>query len=337
MILTLVGVSEGTLNETKRRAKGVGADIVIRPPGSSIISLSSAPMSDKLLRFFEKQPHVTLATGAMVNPLGGFDTITGVDLASFTGMSGGFKYLAGGSFRDPSDIIVDSYYAKQKKLAIGGAIELMNQKWRVAGIVEPGKLGRVFCRLDVLQDLSSNSHKLSQIYLKVDEEEVAQEVVDALRAIPELKGYFIYTMEEFTSLLSINNVGMLREFIYVVIGIAVVVGFIVVFMAMYTAVLERTREIGILKALGASSSLILSVLLRETVLIAVLGSVAGVLLSFGTRFVIGTLIPSTLVQEIVPSWWAISAAIALAGALLGATYPGWKAARQDAIEALSYE
>ena len=60
-------------------------------------------------------------------------------------------------------------------------------------------------------------------------------------------------MEEFTSLLSINSVGLLRNFIGVVIGVAVIVGFIVVYMAMYTAVLERTREIGILKAMGASA------------------------------------------------------------------------------------
>ena len=54
-----------------------------------------------------------------------------------------------------------------------------------------------------------------------------------------------------------------------------IVGFIVVFMAMYTAVLERTREIGIIKAVGGSSGLVLSLLLRETLLLAVLGTLAG--------------------------------------------------------------
>ena len=82
-----------------------------------------------------------------------------------------------------------------------------------------------------------------------------------------MPGYFIYTMEEFTSLLTINSVGLLRDFIGVVIGMAVTVGFIVVTMAMYTAVLERTREIGILKALGASSGYILNLLFRETLLV----------------------------------------------------------------------
>ena len=49
MILTLVGVSYGTLDATARRARGAGADIMIRPPGSSIIGLSSAPMTDLLV------------------------------------------------------------------------------------------------------------------------------------------------------------------------------------------------------------------------------------------------------------------------------------------------
>ena len=335
MILTLVGVSEGTLHETARRAKGIGADIVVRPPGTSIISLSAAPMSDKMLGFFGQQPHVTQAMGTIVNPLGGFDTITGVDLTQFTRMSGGFRYVAGGPFEQRLDIIVDDFFARQRKLSVGGTIELMSQNWRVAGIVEPGKMGRVFCQLTTLQELTSNSNKLSQIFLKVNDEKQAQAVVDGLRI--QLPKYFIYTMEEFTSLISISNVSMLRGFIYVVIGIAVIVGFIVVFMAMYTAVLERTREIGILKALGASPAMVIGILFRETVLIAMLGTLTGILLSYGTRFVIGTMIPATLVQEIVPLWWLISGAIAVSGALLGTIYPGWRAARQDAIEALSYE
>ena len=72
-------------------------------------------------------------------------------------------------------------------------------------------------------------------------------------------------------------------------------------------------------------------------LLAIAGSVLGSLLSYLTRFVIHDLVPGTLIQAIVPGWWPIAAAIALAGAILGAIYPGIKAARQDAIEALAYE
>lgn len=337
MMLTLVGLSHGMLDESARRARGVGADIVIRPPGSSVISLSSAPMSDKFIQFFEKQPHVSLAVGTMVHPIGGINTITGIDLDRFNRISGGFRYESGGPFKGPDDIIVDEFYATQNNLKAGSMHELLNRQWRVAGVVEPGKLARIFVQLPVLQELTGNTGKLSQIYLKVDDPARDDEVVRHLRSIPALKDYYIYTLEEFTSLISVNNVPGLRAFIYVIIGLSVIVGFIVVFMAMYTAVLERTREIGVLKALGASSGYILNLLVRETVLLALLGSVLGILMTFGSRWLIETLVPASLTQQIVPSWWPVAAGIAVVGALLGALYPGWKAAKQDPIEALAYE
>jgi putative ABC transport system permease protein len=176
---------------------------------------------------------------------------------------------------------------------------------------------------------------LSQIYIKVDDPGKAQAVVDALRL--KYHGYQIYTMEEFTSMITVNNVGMLKDFIGVVIGVAVIVGFIVVFMAMYTAVLERTREIGILKAVGGSSGLILNILFRETLLLALLGSALGIVLTYGTQWLMKHAAPASLVQETVYGWWPITTGIAVVGALLGAIVPGVKAVKQDVTEALSYE
>jgi len=335
MILTLVGVSYGTLDETARRARGVGADIVVRPPASSIITLSSSPMSEELLPFFQKQPHVAFATGTMIQPLGGFDTLTGIDLAQFNRMSGGFRFLRGGAFQNDDDVIVDEYYAREKNVDVGSAILLANRSWRVSGVFESGKLARVCARLSVLQTLTGNSRKLSQIYLKVDDPVRAPLVVDELRG--KMPGYFIYTMEEFTSLLTINSVGLLRNFIGVVIGIAVIVGFIVVTMAMYTAVLERTREIGILKSLGASSGYILNLIFRETLLIAIIGSAAGIVMTYGTQWLMMHAVPASLTQETVYRWWPIAAGISVLGALLGAVFPAWKAVKQDVIQALAYE
>ncbi len=136
-----------------------------------------------------------------------------------------------------------------------------------------------------------------------------------------MPGYPIYTVEEFTSLLSINSVGLLRNFIGVVIGVAVIVGFIVVFMAMYTAVLERTREIGILKAVGASSGFILDMLFRETLLLSILGSIVGILLTYCTQWLMQHAVPASLTQETVYLWWPIAAGIAIFGSLLGVVVP----------------
>jgi putative ABC transport system permease protein len=335
MILTLVGVSYGTLDGTARRARGVGADIMIRPPGSSILGLSTAPMSDQLVAFVSEQPHVTLATGTAIQPLSGFDSITGLDLDQFSKMSGGFNFLEGGPFLNDQDMLIDEYYAKEKRLHVGDKVQLINHEWRVVGVFESGKLARICVRLPVLQELMANAHHLSQIYVKVDSPDHIQEVLSRLRT--KMPGYPIYTVEEFTSLLSINSVGLLRNFIGVVIGVAVIVGFIVVFMAMYTAVLERTREIGILKAVGASSGFIFDLLFRETLLLSIFGTFAGILLTYVTQWLMQHAVPASLTQETVYIWWPIAGGIAIVGALLGVIVPVIKAVRQDATEALSYE
>jgi putative ABC transport system permease protein len=335
MILTLVGISYGTLDETARRARGIGADIVVRPPASSIISLSSSPMSEKLLPFLMKQPHVTFATGTMGQPLGGFDVLTGIDLAQFNRLSGGFHFVSGGPFKNDDEVIVDEYYAREKNLAVGSTITLANHAWRVSGVFESGKLSHICARLNILQSLTGNPGRLSQIYLKVDVPARARFVVDQLRG--KMPTYFIYTMEEFTSLLTINSVGLLRDFIGVVIGIALIVGFMAVAMAMYTAVLERTREIGVLKALGASSGYILNLLFRESLLIAILGSILGIVMTYGSKWLMMHAAPASLTQETVYSWWPVAAGISIIGALSGAIFPAWKAVKQDVVQALAYE
>ena len=283
----------------------------------------------------DQQPDVKLSTGVLQQGTDLFNYVTGVDLAQFDKISGGFHFISGGPFQGPDDVMVDEFYAKQNKLHAGDTMRLLNRPWHLSGIYQPGMLTRVVVPLATLQDLTANTSKVSWVYVKLEDSAKTDQAVSQLRDV--LKDYRIYSMEEFTSLFSPSNIPMLQGFIWVVIGLGVVVGFLAILLSMYTAVLERTREIGVLKALGASSGYILNILLREAALIAIAGAIFGILLSYVTRFVIHNVVPASLIQSIVPVWWPIAAAIAMAGALLGALGPGLKAARQDAIEALAYD
>ncbi|HEV8037613.1 MAG TPA: FtsX-like permease family protein [Bryobacteraceae bacterium] len=335
MVLTLVGLSAGMLDEQARRARGIGADIIVRPPSSSVLNFGLNMSADLIPKFINLQPHVAAATGVLVYPTGMLNYITGIDLAQFSQLNGGFRFVQGGPFQGPDDMLVDTYYADQHKYHVGDAVTELNRPWKLTGIYEPGMLARQVVPLATLQDLTGSRGKISVIYVKLDDPAKSGDVITSLGG--RLKDYKIFSMQEYTDLYSVNSVPMLKTFTIVVIAIGVLVGFLMVFLSMYTAVLERTREIGVLKALGASPEYILNILLRETAFLAVAGSLLGILLSYATRFTINDVIHGSLIQSIVYKWWAIAAVIAIVGAMLGAIYPGLKAARQDAIEALAYE
>jgi putative ABC transport system permease protein len=337
-ILTLMGLSRGMLQDSADRAKGTGADIFLKPDTQGTFSFSSGQIDEKFVPFVAKQPHVAEAVGVLITPVELITTMNGVDIPQFEKMSSGFRFLKGGPPQAPDDLIVDSYYAEQNKLRVGNTAKLLNHNWRICGIVQGGVLGHLIVQLPTLQRLTGNANppRVSQVLVKLDDPRLTNQVVNQLNNL--LKGNLrAISLQDLESQFSVSNIPQLRAFIGVITVLAVVVGFLVVFLSMYTAVIERTREIGILKALGAKPLTILDILVREAVVLALVGCLIGIILSFGSKALITGLMPASLRVIDVPDWWPIAAAIALGGALLGAIYPGLKAARQDAIEALAYE
>ena len=335
LILCLVGLSHGFLEDSQRRTRGIGADVIVRPPGSTLLTLSGG-ISDKIVDWLGKQPHVKMAVGAVNQPVQGITLgATGIDLKQFDRMSGGFTYLHGGPFQGPADVIIDQFYADQQRAHVGDRIVILNTPWRVSGIIEGGKLAHIVFPLGVLQEKTSHIGQVSQIYLKLDDVANTAAVVQDLKE--KLPDYPIYSMAEFTSLYNVNNIPALREFIIVIMAIGVIIGFAVVLLSMYMAVLQRTREIGILKSLGASQVFILRIILTEAVILGMGGTVLGIAMSFGACWLIRTVEPASIPMVIVPFWWPIAGVVTLIGTALGALYPGLSAARHDTIEALAYE
>ncbi len=344
LILLIVGLCIGMLNDTKERQKGIGFDVMVLPPGSSIFTgMTGAPVSIKVADKLRQVPHVAVATPIVMQMIttGRLEVLDGVVLDpdspnDFDKMGLPFHYLKGGPFQGADDMIVDDLFAAQRHAKVGDTFAVMNQKFRLCGIVEHGKGARRFIPMATLQEMIGAGGKASMFYIKVDDEQNVDAVVAAIKAIPGMEQYAVRSVAEYTSLMTVDNMPGLNYFISVVIGVSVVIGFIVIFQAMYTAVMERTREIGILKALGASRLYIANVVLRETLLLSLAGFGLGVGLSALARLALSNRFP------VMPiAWdnhWVLRALIiAVAGALLGAIYPALKAARKDPIDALAYE
>ena len=337
LILALVGLTRGMQDDAARRARGTGADIIVRGTNAaSAISFSAAALPEKMEDFLQHQPHVRLAMGDVEHPIELPLRVMGVDLPKLTEMSGGLTYLEGGPFGGPDDMIVDQYYAAQRHIHAGDTIRVMNRPWHISGVIDGGKLSHILVPLQTLQSLDAATGKLSQVFLKLDDPANADLVKKELQQKlgPD---YPILTMADLESLLSVNNIQGVKQFTIVVVVIGVVIGFAVVCLSMYMAVLQRTREIGILKSLGGSNWFILQIILAEALILGAGGTALGILLSFGAYWLIHLFVPASIPMVIVPVWWPIAGAITLGGALLGALYPGLSAARHDPIEALAYE
>ena len=338
LILVIVGLCLGMLNDARERQRGIGADVMIQPPGSSFLStISGAPVSAKIADVLRQQPHVAEVAPVIVQQTvtSSFEVITGVDLNTYP-LGHPFRYLAGGPFQNADDVIVDDIWAKSKNAHVGDRIEVLSHQARICGIIEHGAGGRKFLQLSTLQDWIGAPGKATIFYVKADDPKNTDAIVSEIKKVPGLETFVVRSIDDYMTQMTAGNLPGLSIFLNVVIGIAVIIGFIVIFQAMYTAVMERTREIGILKSLGASKLYIVNVILRETMLLAVAGIVVGIGVSYAARAGIMAKFP-TLPIQITGGWLGRSAVIALVGAALGAIYPAIKAAHKDPIDALAYE
>jgi putative ABC transport system permease protein len=338
LVMLFTGLARGLSNDLQRRSQNVRAEIMFTRPGTmDNVTSSTANLSTKYVEKLQAIEGVQSAVPVILYIFQGgsgfgFERIEGMDWSTFARMNN-MQLEEGRPPESAGEVVIDQVKASNDNLSVGSAIELFGDKqYRVVGIYTPESGARVKMPLSAMQEVLEAPGKCTYILVKsregVSEKELAE------RIDKELPGNKVqFTRDVFTSIE--KSIPFLGLFLKVLVGLAAVVSGLVVMLAMYTTITERTREIGILKAMGASRSYIVGVIEKEAILISALGLVLG----FATTLIAGALIHRAYGLPFEYSWgWAVTAAaIGLLGGAVGALYPALRAANLDAVSALSYE
>ncbi len=338
LILVLTGLSHGLLSDAANRTQNIGADIIFQPSGASMFfAFSTNTLPAKITARLKDTPGITNVTPVLVYfSMKRFGITFGIDWESYDQFAGKLRILSGEKFSGENDAIVDDLFARNNNLKLGDTIHILNQDqgFKVVGICQSGMAAvRVFVPLNTLQTRMGSADKVSMVFIKCKDPQSIQQVYETLKR--DYKGYTIIKTSELAHLMN-ENTPFLKEFTYTVIAISVFVSFLVILLAMYTSIFERTREIGILKAMGASKSFILHTIMKESLLLCLCGCVLGIVGTYVIIFIIRIQFPSMMID--IPFDWHFRACfLALLGGALGSLYPAFKAASQDPVVALSYE
>jgi putative ABC transport system permease protein len=337
LIVFTVGLAHGVLHERGRRESNIGAEIMIRASGS----IGLAGGSQFKLPAAHAAELATIPGVRAATPLGqtfdksdsgfGQRLLDGIEYDDYANLAR-ITIREGRKLESGDEAIVDPEWKERRGAKVGDTVDLFERPFKIVGVYEPPGGGRIKIPLQTMQEQEGADNRASAIliacYDPAQQDEVAARI---LERFPEDQLIFTRDLPEIYA----SGVPALNIFIQVVVGVAAAISVLVILLAMYTTVTERTRQIGILKSLGMSKTAIAWVIEQEAIIVSVLGVVVGVLLTMLAQLIVTR--TTSLTIEIETRWVLIALAVGLLGGSIGALYPALRAARQDAVEALSYE
>jgi putative ABC transport system permease protein len=337
LVMLFTGLARGMSNDLQKRATNVRAELIFMRPGAIQLTATTANLDtryvDRLKTIEGVEEALPVIRHFFQGTKGiGIEQIDGVDWESYARMNG-INMVAGQGPQNLNEVVIDETKARNSNYHVGDLIKPFGtQEYRIAGIYSPESGARVKMSLEAMQKALEAEGKSTFIFVKLRNPDQLQAV--AQRINQELPGNTIQpTREVFTSFE--KSIPYLGVFLRVLVGLAAVVSSLVVMLAMYTTITERTREIGILKAMGASRSYIVGIIEKEAILISFIGLIAG----FVVSLIAGYLIHQSygLVFEYSWRWALVAGAIGIVGGIVGALYPAWRASNLDPVNALAYD
>jgi putative ABC transport system permease protein len=336
LILVIGGMTSGTLNDSVNRTMGVGADFILQGSDAGMLyALGSPALPVKIADAVRQIQGVGAVTPVLASfSMADFGMVFGIDLPSYDQFPGTLQIVEGKRSLTGNDVIVDELYARTHKIKPGMPLMISGHQFIVSGICRQGAVVREFVPLTTLQEIRETPDKVSILFIKAAPGADTKVLEAELRKT--FTGYHINTANDAALLMEGTKIPMLKQFSIAVIVISMLISFMVILLAMYTTIFERTREIGILKSLGASRIFVVNMVLRESVLICFLGVLLGTGISEIIRKIITSAFPTLQVQMNLREI-GFACLLGMAAGLLGALYPAYKAARMDPVKALSYE
>ena len=230
------------------------------------------------------------------------------------------------------ELVIDDRLARKGDLHVDDVVRAANHDWRIVGIVPAGGISRIFLPRRTAQFLfgSGSIAKSTLLFVKLAEGVDPDAAARRLRAI----GQEVVQVRQYRAML-LHRFGIMFRYMDAVNAVVLTVAFLFVMNTLYTMVLQRTREIAVLIACGASGWFIVRQILAESLLLTVSGTVVGIAGAVVAARAIGTF--TLLTVTITWPWLAVAVAGALTGAALAAIYPAWRAMRVDMVEALTLE
>jgi ABC-type antimicrobial peptide transport system permease subunit len=337
-IIALGSIGEGVVDAFNALAMGSEADLVAIEADASDMGYST----------------IDERVGARLSALSDVEAVAGVGFAF--DMSRGsaiifvmgqnphgfairhFKIVEGEPLSGLRQAIVGHQMAEVLNLEVGDSLRLLDSVFRVVGIYETGvsfEDSGVVVSLRDAQRLAGRPHQVSMYTIKLRDPERVEAVREYLEAnFPEID---VTLTSEFAEIMpDLQNMDMMVEQISF---LAMLIGGVGMLNTMLMSVLERTREIGVLRSLGWRRRQVIGMILEEALALGIVGGTCGIVLGMAIAWGI-TQIPGVggmLAPRYGPGLFVQALVVALATGGLGGIYPAWRATRMRPVEALRYE
>ena len=245
----------------------------------------------------------------------------------------------GTTYSNGNEVIIGKTAAGRLNKSIGDTLNISNQTFKIVGTYETGNFQDdqgVVMSLSKLQSLTGDTGEISLILVKAAE---GTSATDLANTIEQKYSNELSTSTSLSGMDRMNNgLDVINSGSWAVSLLAVLVGGIVVVVTMMKAVSERTREIGVLRAIGWTKQRIMTMILGESLVLSVIAIVVGLVVGIGVIEIISA---THLMRGIEPAFSAYlllkGIGVALFLGLVGGIYPAYRASRLAPTEALRYE